>query len=84
MTNPKDIGDGWFFEGCTSLPQKREILRTLSKVGYSVPFVERCEEFVAGKSVRRFLPTKEEAERMLAEPEPPGMERFEMLPKLIE
>jgi hypothetical protein len=55
MTNPEDIGDGWFFEGCTSLPQKREILRALSKVGYSVPFAECCEEFVAGKSVRSGL-----------------------------
>jgi hypothetical protein len=84
MTNPVDIGDDWFFEGCTSLPQKREILSALSKVGHSVPFVECCEEFVAGKSVRRFLPTKEEAERMLAEPEPPGMERFEAPPDLIQ
>jgi hypothetical protein len=82
MTNPEDIGDGWFFEGCTSLPQKREILRALSKIGYSVPFVECCEEFVAGNSVRRFLPTIEEAERMLAEPEPLGMRRFDVPPAI--
>ena len=60
MIDPVDIDDGWFFEGCTSLLQKREILGALSKIGYSTPFVECCEEFVAGKSVRRFLPTKEE------------------------
>lgn len=83
MKDPVDIGDGWFFEGCTSLPQKRVILGALSKVGYSTPFVECCEEFVAGESVRRFLPAKEEAERMLAEPEPPGMERFEVPPDLL-
>lgn len=85
MKEPKDIGDGWFFEGCTSLRQKRDILGALSKVGYSTPFVECCEEFVAadpGKSVRRFLPTKEQAGRMLAEPKPPGMESFEMPPAI--
>jgi hypothetical protein len=81
MENPEDIGDGWFFEGCTSLPQKRNVLGALSKIGYSTPFVECCEEFVAGNSVRRFLPTKEEAERMLAESEPPSMERFEVPPE---
>ena len=37
-----------------------------------------------GKSVRRFLTTKEEAERMLAEPGPPGMERFEVPPDLMQ
>jgi hypothetical protein len=84
MEDAVDIGDGWFFEGCTSLPQKRNILGALSKVGYSVPFVECCEEFVAGKSVRRFLPNQEEAERMLAEPEPPGMGRFELPPDMIQ
>jgi hypothetical protein len=82
MTDPVDIGDGWFFEGCTSLRQKRDILGALSKIGYSRPFVECCEEFVAGKSVRRFLPTKAEAERMLAEPEPPGMARFAAPPEI--
>lgn len=83
MGYPKDIGDGWFFEGNTSLQQKREVLRALSYAGYSVPFVECCEEFVAGeKSVRRFLPTKEEAERMLAKPEPTGMEHFELPPEV--
>jgi hypothetical protein len=81
MGNPKEIGDGWFFEGNTSLPQKREILHALSYAGYSTPFVECCKEFVAGeKSVRRFLPTKEEAERMLEKPEPPGIEHFEAPP----
>ncbi len=82
MKEPVDMGDGWFFEGCTSLRQKRDVLGALSKIGYSTLFVECCEEFVAGKSVRRFLPTKEEAERMLAEPEPPGMERFKVPPKI--
>ncbi len=83
MEEPVDIGDGWFFEGCTSLRQKRDHLGALSKVGYSTPFVECCEEFVAGGSVRRFLPNKEEAERMLAEPEPSAMERFEVPPDLM-
>ncbi len=82
MKEPKDIGDGWFFEGCTSLRQKHDVLSALSKIGYSTPFVESCEEFVAGKSVRRFLPTEKEMERMLAEPEPAGMEPFEVPPEL--
>jgi hypothetical protein len=82
MEEPVDIGDGWFFEGCTSLRQKRDILGALSKLGYSTPFVECCEEFVAGNNVRRFLPRKEEAERMLAEPEPPCMEGFEVPPEI--
>jgi hypothetical protein len=82
MNEPKAIGDGWFFEGCTSLKQKRDILGKLSSIGYSIPFADCCEEFVAGNSVRRFLPNKKEAERMLAEPEPVGMERFELPPEL--
>jgi hypothetical protein len=84
MENPENIGDGWFFEGCTNLPQKREILRALRKVGYSTPFVECCQEFVAGKSVRKFIPTEKEAERIRAEPAPRGLEGFEMTPDEVQ
>jgi hypothetical protein len=85
MRLPTNIGDGWFFEGNISLSQKQEILGKPSYAGYSVPFVECCQEFVAGKkSVRRFLPTNEEAERILATEPAAGMEHSEVPPEVMQ
>jgi hypothetical protein len=60
MIEPMKLYGGWFFEGCTSLQQKQFILQNLTKVGLSPVFVACMDDFVAGKSIKEYFPTKEE------------------------
>jgi len=66
MEQPYPLLDGWYFEGCTNLSQKQGILQQLTKVGLSAGFVACCDDFVAGNSIRKHLPTLEEIEGMVA------------------
>lgn len=65
MEEPYPLGDGWYFEGCTSLKQKQEILQNLRWVGMSSVFVACAEDFVAGTSVAKYEPTSTEADAVL-------------------
>jgi hypothetical protein len=65
MTEPYPLLQGWFFEGCTSLEQKQSILQHLTKVGLSPTFAACADDFVAGKSVVKYLPTDEEQEEII-------------------
>ena len=65
MKQPYPLFAGWHFEGCTSLLQKQSFLQHLTKVGLSSPFVACADDFVAGKSVKKYLPTHEEMEEMI-------------------
>ncbi len=60
MKQPKELFGGWYFEGCSSLQQKHFILQNLTKVGLSPVFVACADDFVAGKSIKRYFPTKAE------------------------
>ncbi len=60
MKQPKEIYNGWYFEGCTSLQQKQFILQNLTKVGLSPEFVACADDFVAGKTINTYYPTREE------------------------
>jgi hypothetical protein len=60
MEDPVELVDGWFLEGCTSLKQKQDILQHLTKTGLSPAFVACADDFVAGLSVRRFIPSEDE------------------------
>ena len=60
MEEPRELYDGWYFEGCTSLKQKQEILSGLQRCGLSAAFIACADDFVAGNSVRKYLPSKEE------------------------
>jgi hypothetical protein len=66
MNQPFELTGGWFFEGCTSLPQKQDIVQALTKVGLSPAFVSSVEDFVAGKSIKDYFPTEEEEKEILA------------------
>ncbi|PTQ64648.1 hypothetical protein C8R26_1634 [Nitrosomonas oligotropha] len=65
MIEPYPLSGGWFIEGCTSLPQKQEILRHLVKLNLSPTLVDCIEEFVAGKSIESRIPSEEETEEIL-------------------
>jgi hypothetical protein len=60
MIEPCPLLDGWFFEGCVSLERKQAILQNLTKLGFSSDFVACTDEFVAGRSIQKYLPTDEE------------------------
>jgi hypothetical protein len=64
MKAPYPLGEGWYFEGCTSLVQKQSFLRYLTKLGLSAALVACADDFVAGKSVEKYLPTDEEQEQI--------------------
>jgi hypothetical protein len=54
MKGPKEISKGWYFEGCTSLPQKQGILQNLTKLGMSPTFVA-CSAAVPSLLASRLL-----------------------------
>ena len=65
MKEPYPLLAGWYFEGCTSLVQKQSFLQYLTKVGLSSTFVACADDFVAGKSVEKYLPTDKEQEEIV-------------------
>lgn len=66
MEQPFPLGDGWFFEGCTSLVQKHSVVHNFSKLGLSGAFGQAVEDFVAHKPIEQYFPTEAEEERILA------------------
>ena len=66
MEQPFPLGDGWFFEGCTSLVQKHSVVHQLSKLGLSGAFGQAVEDFVAHKPIEQYFPTEAEEEQILA------------------
>lgn len=65
MGTPYPLGDGWYFEGDTSLLQKQSILQHLTKLGLSGTFVACADDFVAGNSLQKYLPTEKDEKDML-------------------
>jgi len=65
MKESYPLSSGWFFEGCTSLIQKQDILQHLTKLDLSPTLVDCIDEFVAGKSIEKRLPSEDEAEEIL-------------------
>ena len=65
MIEPYPLSNDWFFEGCTSLVQKQDIIQHLTKLGLSMALVNCIDEFVAGKSIAHRLPSEAEAEEIL-------------------
>jgi hypothetical protein len=65
MESPYSLWDGWFLEGCVSLDQKRVIIRQLRQLGLTPTFVQAVEDFVAGKHIDRYFPTREEQEEII-------------------
>lgn len=65
MKEPYPLSNGWYFEGCTNINQKHEIIRGLSKVGCSVALIDAIEDFVSGKSISSHLKLDEKTEERL-------------------
>ena len=65
MIEPHPLSEGWFFEGCTSLIQKAEIIQQLTKLELSQALVNCIEDFVASNSIEKHIPSDEEAEEIL-------------------
>jgi hypothetical protein len=66
MEKPVKLTGGWFFEGCTSLIQKQDIVHVLTKVGISQAFVEAIDDFIAGNSIKKYFPTEDEEKEIFA------------------
>jgi len=66
MEQPRELSAGWYFEGCTSIVQKQNILQALTKLGLSGTFVNCADDFVAGESIQKYFPTDDECEIILA------------------
>jgi hypothetical protein len=66
MEQPCPLSAGWFFEGCTSLIQKQEIIRQFTKLGLSPAFAACVDDFVAGRTIVDYFPTEAEDREILA------------------
>ena len=60
MEQPEVLSGGWYYEGCTSLEQKLNVVSALSNLGLSGPFVQAVAEFVAHKPIDQFFPTADD------------------------
>ena len=65
LENPHALLGDWYLEGCTSLEQKRKIIRELKMLGLSPTFVRAVDDFVSAKPIDKYFPTNAEAERIL-------------------
>lgn len=67
MTDPCSLADGWYVEGCMSLPQKQDVVSAVVRLGHSPLFGACVNDFIAGKSVRRYMPSIEQQEELVRE-----------------
>lgn len=65
MLMPTALMNGWFLEGNISLLQKQDIVQGFTKVGISPALVACIDDFVEGKSIKQYYPSKDETLRML-------------------
>lgn len=54
MTEPYQLNEYWFFEGCTNLRQKQSITEDFARLGYTSDFIAGADAFLAGNSVIDF------------------------------
>ena len=65
MNDPCALARGWCIEGCMSLPQKRDVVSAVVRLGHSPLFGACMDDFIAGKSVRRYMPSIEQQEELV-------------------
>jgi hypothetical protein len=65
MSDPCVLLDGWYLHGCMSLEQKQEMVSAVVKLGHSPLFGAALDDFIEGKSVRRYMPTPEQQEEIV-------------------
>ena len=66
MKEPFELTGGWFFEGCTNLKQKQDIVHALGRIAISPALVAAIDDFVAGESIKKYFPTEDESNEILA------------------
>lgn len=67
MTDPYPLAGGWYVEGCMSLPQKQDVVSAVVRLSHSRLFGACVNDFIAGKSVRRYMPSIEQQEELVRE-----------------
>lgn len=60
MQEPEKLSEDWYFEGCTSLPQKENVIAALSHAGLSAAFLNATRDFVAHRSIEKYFPIAED------------------------
>jgi len=65
MKEPYPLSKGWYFEGCTNLKKKQEIVQSLTHMGISQFLIDCIDDFIAGKSITARAPTEFEADEIL-------------------
>ena len=76
MKEPYPLLDGWYLKGCQNIGQKINVTGALRHLGLSPQFIACVDEFVSCRTVRGFMPNREEAEEMLRD-SPDLLERFQ-------
>lgn len=66
MRNPRELSADWYYEGCMNMEDKAVLVGTLRKLRLSSEFIQATEDFVANRSVIKYMPTKEEIEIIIA------------------
>lgn len=68
MKEPYCVKGDWFFEGCTSLKQKRDCIQYITKVRFptgfrfSSQFADCAADFIANENLDKYKPTKEDCD----------------------
>lgn len=85
MREPYEITKGWYFEGCMNLLEKQAIIKALPELGLiSREFVPCAQDFVAGNSVEKYWPDKDEASRLLQQYRDADPIWFEQASRLLQ
>ena len=65
ISGPCVLLDGWYLHGCMNLGQKQAMVSAVVKLGHSPLFGAAMDDFIEGKSVRRYMPTPEQQEEIV-------------------
>lgn len=66
MNRPIYINSGWWLDGCASLTDKQGMMQSFTQLGYTPTFVRCVNAFIAGESIKDFIPTDEEQEIIIS------------------
>ncbi|MBU1229195.1 MAG: hypothetical protein KKA55_06095 [Proteobacteria bacterium] len=66
MRDVKVLSNGWLLEGTLSLPQKQDMIQSLTKCGVSPALVACVDDFIEGKSIAQLAPNGAELLLMLS------------------
>lgn len=67
MKEPYPVKGDWYFEGCTSLKQKKDCIQNITKIRFptgfrfSIQFSDCAADFIANESLEKYLPIESES-----------------------